>query len=51
MLDSTMQLTVSLVFSMMAYRVTKSAIPRFRDMFIRAHLVGVDQAKADRRHM
>ena len=51
MLDAKYQLAISLVFSTTAYWITKKVVPRFRDMFVRAHLVGVDQAKRDRKTM
>lgn len=51
MLDKETQLAMSLVLSCVAYRATRKVIPRFKDKFIQAHLVGVDQAKRDKKAM
>ncbi|KAI1303107.1 UDP-N-acetylglucosamine--dolichyl-phosphate N-acetylglucosaminephosphotransferase [Halotydeus destructor] len=45
MLEKEAQIGISIVMSTVAYRLTKKIIPRFRDSFIKAHLVGIDQAK------
>lgn len=51
MLDKELQLGMSIVLSCVAYRATRQVIPRFRDKFVQAHLVGVDQAKRDKKAM
>jgi len=51
MLDKEAQLSISIAISCMAYKFTKNIIPRFKDKFIKAHLVGIDQAKANKQAM